>query len=408
MKFIHAADLHLDSPFEGLKQVPEPVWQLVYQAPFTATTRLVDQAIDQQVDFVLLTGDLFDRETQSVTAQLFLNTQLQRLIDAQIGVYLSFGNHDYQTDGQAIALPEGVHAFDSSVSTVLTTTHNQQRVAISGFSYPTRWLDTDMAAQFPERGDADFQIGMLHGALQQSRDNHYAPFTLGELTDKHYDYWALGHIHKPQFLAEQPPVVYAGTIQGRHKNESGDHGYMLVTSENQQLNPEFVPVNPVDWVSLTVAITDQQTETELIDFVLRQLATLTDTAVFKLVSLTLTNVESLPGQVLTQLNNGNWFDRLSQIQEDRYETNRCWIYECRLQPADAQIQYSQLDAQFWTDAKAAVFTTDVLTSAAGKKLLSYPFLADHLRDSTTLADSQARAESELLQQARLEADNHAD
>ncbi|WP_054706843.1 metallophosphoesterase family protein [Secundilactobacillus paracollinoides] len=118
MKFIHAADLHLDSPFEGLRQLPEPVWQLIYQAPFKATQQLVDQAIDQEVAFVLLAGDLFDRETQSVAAQLFLNEQLQRLIDAQIGVYLCFGNHDYQTANQAIDLPEGVHVFVSTVSTM--------------------------------------------------------------------------------------------------------------------------------------------------------------------------------------------------------------------------------------------------------------------------------------------------
>ncbi|ANZ62218.1 hypothetical protein AYR62_07250 [Secundilactobacillus paracollinoides] len=408
MKFIHAADLHLDSPFEGLRQLPEPVWQLIYQAPFKATQQLVDQAIDQEVAFVLLAGDLFDRETQSVAAQLFLNEQLQRLIDAQIGVYLCFGNHDYQTANQAIDLPEGVHVFVSTVSTMTLTTRNQKRVAISGFSYPTRWLETDMAAQFPVRGDVDYHIGMLHGALRQSGTNHYAPFTLDELRETHYDYWALGHIHKPEVLQEQPPIVYAGTIQGRHKNEAGEHGYTLVRSQDTRLVPSFVPVNPVDWVTLAITVTDQQSETELIDLVFEQLSRLTDETTFKLVSLTLTNVEALPGQVVAQLNNGNWFDRLSQLQEDQYEANRCWIYETHSQPAATDIHYSQLDAEFWKAAQADVFTGDELTKAAGKKLLSYPFLADHLLASTTLEDTQERAENELLQQARLEADDHAD
>lgn len=97
-----------------------------------------------------------------------------------------------------------------------------------------------------------WHIGMLHGAVRQSQDNHYAPFTIDELIAKNYDYWALGHIHKHQFLNEKPPIVYSGNPQGRHKNEAGQHGYYLVESQGNKLVPQFKPVAEIEWTSLTV------------------------------------------------------------------------------------------------------------------------------------------------------------
>lgn len=221
VKFIHAADLHLDSPFRGLSDLPAAVKQRVYQAPFTATQRLVDRAIQERVDFVVLVGDLFDRDTQSVQAQLFLRDQLQRLVDTGIGVYLSYGNHDYLTEQSTLSLPDGVTVFGREVTTAEFTTATQQRVAISGFSYDQRWLTTDRVAEFPDRSEVDFQIGMLHGAVRTGAQDQYAPFTVAELQAKRYDYWALGHIHQQQALSMTPPIIYAGAIQGRHQNETG-------------------------------------------------------------------------------------------------------------------------------------------------------------------------------------------
>ncbi|WP_054660414.1 metallophosphoesterase family protein [Secundilactobacillus kimchicus] len=118
MKFIHSADLHLDSPFEGLKQLPDEVWQRVYRSPFLALTKLVDIAIENQVDFVLLAGDLYDQDTQSVAAQLSLKDQLQRLLDHQIAVYLSYGNHDYHpAESASIGIPADVVQFGPAVTT---------------------------------------------------------------------------------------------------------------------------------------------------------------------------------------------------------------------------------------------------------------------------------------------------
>ncbi|GAX01248.1 metallophosphoesterase family protein [Secundilactobacillus silagei] len=406
MKFIHAADLHLDSPFEGLQHLPKTLWQRVHEAPFKATEKMVTDAIGQQVDFVLLVGDLFDRETQSVQAQVFLNEQLQRLIDAKIAVLVSFGNHDYITDDQQLSLPEGVRVFGSDVTTEMLTTHDHTRVAISGFSYADRWLEEDVVPQFPSRGTADFQIGMLHGAVKQGAVNHYAPFAVSELAATHYDYWALGHIHKPSVLSEQPPIIYAGTLQGRHKLESGEHGYQLVSSQGQQLNHQFVPADSLRWSSLSLTVDETTTDVKLIETVQAALKAVKPD-VFELIELKLTGIEKLSASMLSRLNDGTWLERFDQTQKRTYQQSHTWVYEVTVAPTDQPVQYAKLDAAFWQRAQATVFTADNVEMTAGK-LMQYPFIADHLRDPQTTARLTDRAKNELLAQSRLEDDNDAD
>lgn len=406
MKFIHAADLHLDSPFEGLQRLPKALWEQIHQAPFNATKKMVTDAIEQKVDFVLLVGDLFDRETQSVQAQVFLNDQLQRLVDAGIAVFVSFGNHDYLTGEQQLTLPENVSVFGGEVATKQLTTADHTRVAISGFSYADRWLKEDMISQFSKRGTADFQIGMLHGAVKQGDDNHYAPFTVSELTGTHYDYWALGHIHKPSVLAEQPPIIYAGTIQGRHKLETGQHGYQLVSSQGQRLERQFVPADQVRWSSLALTVDKDTTDASLIDAVQVALAQ-RQSAVFELIALKLTGIEKLSASLLSRLNDGTWLERLDQTQKKTYSKAHAWIYEVNVQPTDQPVQYAKLDAAYWQRAQASVFTPDNVEMTAGK-LMQYPFIAEHLRDPKTTANLTDRAKNELLAQSRLEEENDAD
>ncbi|GAW98412.1 metallophosphoesterase family protein [Secundilactobacillus mixtipabuli] len=406
MKFIHAADLHLDSPFEGLQRLPKALWQQIHEAPFKATEKMVTDAIDEQVDFVLLVGDLFDRETQSVSAQVFLNEQLQRLIDAGIAVFVSFGNHDYLTADQTLSLPEGVTVFGSDVTTELLTTADHSRVAISGFSYADRWLEEDVVEKFPKRSTADFQIGMLHGAQKQGESNHYAPFTVGELAATNYDYWALGHIHKPGVLAKQPPIIYSGTIQGRHKLESGEHGYQLVSSQGQQLRRQFVAVDQVRWASLSLAVDEETTDDSLIQAVQAALLEM-KTAVFQLIDLKLTGIEKLSASLLSRLNDGTWLERLDQAQKKAYRQSQAWVYEVTVQPSSQPVRYAKLDAAYWQRAQETVFTPDNVEMTAGK-LMQYAFIANHLRDPKTTAKLMDQAKNDLLAQSRLEEENDAD
>ena len=228
MKFIHTADLHLDSPFSNLMggQMPTELWDLIYKSTYRSFQRIVDAAIKQQVDFVLIVGDLFDRRTRSVKAQNFLERCLKKLDQYQIPVYLSFGNHDYYNgDYHALRYPRNTHVFPARVTTKFLDLRNGQRVGITGFSYQRRWESQRMIDRFqPKRDNVDYQIGMIHGQVSGGHSN-YTPFNVNELKAKQYDYWALGHVHKRQALCSQPPAGYCGNIQGRNPNENGDKGY---------------------------------------------------------------------------------------------------------------------------------------------------------------------------------------
>ncbi len=397
MKFIHTGDLHLDSPFLGLTEMPDQLWKQVHQSTFTAFKRIVDAAINQTVDFVLIVGDIYDRDHHSAEAEDFFAEQCQRLADHHIPVYLSYGNHDYQRVTSRFLLPENVHVFHNQVETKTLTLNSGQRVAVTGFSYDQRWLDQDYAAQYPQRpADVDWQIGMLHGAVRTGNDqqDHYAPFTTSELLALHYDYWALGHIHKHQVLNEQPPVVYCGNPQGRHKNEDGQHGYYLVESHGDHLVPEFCSVAPIEWHQETVTVNGDETSQQLVDDIIQQVDNPTAEDAFEMVEVQLPT-DQLSAGLKRQVLAGAILERLQNTCED--QQLRWWPYQLTLQSISEQLpKITDLDEKYWSESAKHVFISDQIMELAGK-LANYPFVADHLEDQHLITELQKSA-TQLLGQ----------
>lgn len=392
MKFIHTGDLHLDSPFLGLTEMPDQLWQQVHQSTFNALARIVDAAVDQSVDFVLIVGDIYDRDHHSAEAEDFFAEQCQRLAEHQIPVFLSYGNHDYQQVTDHSLLPSNVQVFGNQVETKSLTLAGGQKVVISGFSYDQCWLDQDYVAQYQQRsGDADWQIGMLHGALQTGnpQQDHYAPFTINELLNLHYDYWALGHIHKHQVLQEQPPIVYCGNPQGRHKNEDGQHGYYLVESQGDHLVPHFQPVAPIEWQQQTVTVPEVETSRQLVEEIVRQVTTpADDKEAFKMVDIQVP-AKQLNAGLQRQLLAGTILEHLQNACEDQHL--RWWPYQLNLKAAGDQLpKITDLDAKYWADSAHQVFTNEHIMELAGK-LTNYPFIADRLASQQLISDLQQAA-----------------
>lgn len=254
VKFLHIADCHLDTPFKTIaNHNPNLVKQMV-SATRKSFQTLMDVAIDHHVDFVCIVGDSFNSQEPSVSSQLFFQKQLERLHEAQIPVYLVFGNHDYNQGQLHVTFPENVHVFPQHVTTYTLKTRTQQSVHVTGFSYHTRHVSERMIQQYPNRLVGDMHIGLLHGSLD-NQSGDYAPFTLNELTSKQYDYWALGHIHKREIIQQNPPIVYSGSIQGLNRNETGDKGGYLVTLE-KGTPAKMEPINTatVLWHQLTIDV----------------------------------------------------------------------------------------------------------------------------------------------------------
>lgn len=246
--FIHCADLHLDSPFKGLSHLPENALKQVRQSTFQALDQLVEQAIHHQVDFVLMVGDMFDQEDQSMRAHMAFRHALQRLKEHEISVYLSFANHDYlKSHTFPHHYPSNVYWFDREEVQAFPFKKEDQLLAqIYGFSYENRTVSIDKSKEYQKTADECFHIGMLHGSKGDSEHMPYAPFSLQALKQKGFDYWALGHIHKREVLsAHHPAIVYPGNMQGRSSKETGEKGCYLVTLTEQETICHFLPLAPI-------------------------------------------------------------------------------------------------------------------------------------------------------------------
>ncbi len=265
MKFIHAADLHIDSPMRGLDSYEGAPVALLRGATRRALMGLVDLALREQVDLVVLAGDIFDRELGDFSAALFFREQMIRLTGAGIRVFVVKGNHD--AEGQiSKRLPDvpGVHVFSAHHAEVIDLPY--LGVAVHGKSFPERVVSVDLVPSYQDAIAGRFNIGVLHTSLT-GRPGHdpYAPTDVPTLVAKNYDYFALGHIHAREVVREaNPRIVFPGNLQGRHVGETGSKGCELVTVEgNAVISAEHVSLDVVRWHALALDATGLDSVTAL-------------------------------------------------------------------------------------------------------------------------------------------------
>ncbi|EIZ2436047.1 exonuclease SbcCD subunit D [Listeria monocytogenes] len=257
IQFLHMADLHLDSPFIGLSTLPQPLFSAIQESTFQSLERITTVAIKEAVDFVLIAGDIYDSEDQSVRAQARFAKEMKRLEAANIPVFMIHGNHDFiEKHKEKLALPSNVHVFSEQVEVMSYKTVTGVSVNIYGFSYNERHIRSSRVDEYKIQGDADFHIALLHGSEVSSSEEHdvYAPFRVQEISKKGFDYWALGHIHKRQLLAESPSIYYPGNIQGRNRKESGEKGASIVTLSEASTTIDFIGTSPIIWEEAVITL----------------------------------------------------------------------------------------------------------------------------------------------------------
>ena len=279
-RFLHAADLHIDSPLRGLEADPDAPADRIRTATRAAYTNLVKLALHTQVAFVLISGDLFDGEWQDWRTGQFFTQETARLTRAGIRVFCIRGNHDAASvvTGR-LALPPGARMLrtDQPESVRLA----ELNVVIHGMGFSTRSVAENVVPRYPSPLAGHLNIGMLHTSATDSGTHEtYAPCTTEQLIAHGYDYWALGHVHTRKELKRTPCwIVFPGNTQGRHIREDGPKGATLVTVQDGRIvDVAHHDLDVVRWALLPVNLTDAATEDDAFATVRAQLEAALDAA----------------------------------------------------------------------------------------------------------------------------------
>jgi DNA repair exonuclease SbcCD nuclease subunit len=250
-RFVHAADLHLDTPFEGIRGVAPEVGRALREASLDAFDALVELCLEQEAAFLLIAGDVYDGAERGLRAQLRFRAGLERLAAAGVRVFVVHGNHDPSEEGWSAIRewPEGVTVFGPErVAGVPLVRAGERLATVYGISYGRRDVHENLSLAFPRdgrarQGEDGLRVGLLHCNAGGNTDHApYAACSLSDLVAADIDYWALGHVHGRRILAGDagadaggPWVVYPGNLQGRspHPAEQGAKGAYVVEAETR-------------------------------------------------------------------------------------------------------------------------------------------------------------------------------
>ncbi len=330
-KFIHAADVHLDSPLRGLFRYEGAPVDELRAATRQALERLIRLATEEEVAFVLLAGDIYDGDWKDYNTGLFFASQMSKLSIAGIRVFLISGNHDAQSQiTKTIRLPENVRALSTRAPETILL--EELGVAIHGRGFARRAVTEDISASYPGARAGCLNIGMLHTSAN-GREGHepYAPCTVAGLAAKGYDYWALGHVHKREVLSEDPWIVFPGNIQGRYIREQGAKGCSLVTVEDGAVRSvEHRAVDVVRWHHVQVDATDADDGDEIVERVGQaiQQKIEKDNAVLHAARVTVSGRCGAHAEL--QAKTDHWINQIRAVATD-VSNGEAWIEKVRIQ-----------------------------------------------------------------------------
>lgn len=338
MKFIHSADIHLDSPLRGLERYDGAPVDELRRATRRALENLVKLAIDEQVAFVLVAGDIYDGDWKDYNTGLFFLRQMNRLRDAGIRVFIIRGNHDAASQiTKELTLPDNVHEFPAKKPS--TVSLEDLGVAIHGQSFSSRSVPEDLSANYPLPLPGLINIGLLHTSAD-GREGHedYAPCTPAGLLSRHYDYWALGHVHQREIIKQDPWVVFSGNTQGRDAKETGVKGCTLVTADDGRiLEVEHRALDVVRWERCLVDASQASDEGEVVERVREELLSKSEGADGRLLAARI--IVSGACRAHTMLS--NHYERFvaeCRAQANDIGSSQVWVEKVRLLTcAEAQI-----------------------------------------------------------------------
>lgn len=323
MRFLHAADIHLDSPLRGLRARARERGEEIADAPRAAFVKLIDFAIEQKIDLLLLAGDNWDGGHSDYGSLLFFADQMTRLNREGIRVVTIQGNHDAENQLR-LTMPENVRMLSSR--SPRSELFNDLGVVVHGQSYPRRDVEENLAAKYPAAVPGVVNIGLLHTAVTGYAGAHkpYAPCTIQDLRDKSYEYWALGHVHARTELNRDPWIVYPGNLQTRFMREAGEKGATIVTVRDSRIDEvEHVPLDVVRWMTVAVDVTGCTTQDRLAGMLQERLRDAILAAGGRTVAARLSLTGATPLHQALKVDADQWLE--AEIERARLDLDNLWL-----------------------------------------------------------------------------------
>jgi exonuclease SbcD len=275
MKFVHAADLHIDSPLRGLERYQGAPVEIIRGATRRAVEHLVELCLEEDAKLLVLCGDLYDGDWKDYSTGLFFCQQMARLREANVVVAWIRGNHDAASRlTQHLRPTDNVHELSHARPVTLEREIDGVPVALHGQGFPKAKITEDLTDRYPAPVSGAFNLGLLHTALD-GREGHdaYAPCRVESLVNKGYDYWALGHVHQREQVHREPWIVFPGNLQGRHARETGKKGATLVTVSGGRVSDvEARALDEVRWVHVVYDANQAASTDDVVDGVREQVA----------------------------------------------------------------------------------------------------------------------------------------
>ncbi|MEX2120497.1 MAG: hypothetical protein WD847_12955 [Pirellulales bacterium] len=317
-RFIHASDFHLERPLFGLAAVPEHLRELFVDAPYLAARRVFDAALAEEVDFMVLAGDLAEPEMAGPGGPLFLVEQFKRLQERGIAVYWAGGQVDPPEAWPAsIALPDNVRVFSRQRPEEVVHHRDGERLArLVGFS--RRRGHKIRPGDFWPDSKGPFSIALTYG----TGDN-------AALAARGIDYWALGGRHTQDTHHDGRCLLhYPGTVQGREPAEPGPRGCTLVQVIEGPPQLRQVPCDVVRWLDEAVEVDETTTADALRQMLGRRLQSLA--AATPGLDLLVSWTADGGGKLLDELGRGTLAARLLAGLNEEFGRRRPAVFSTRL------------------------------------------------------------------------------
>ena len=329
-RFIHAADIHLDSPLRGLERYEGAPVEELRSATRQALASLVQLAVTEQAAFVLIAGDLYDGDWKDYNTGLFFANEMRKLREAGIDVFVLSGNHDAQSQiSKSVRLPENVRQL--STRKPETVVREDLGVAIHGRGFSKRAVPEDISHTYPPALKDTLNMGMLHTSAGGSEGHDtYAPCTVDGLAAKGYDYWALGHVHRREVLSRDPWIVFPGNIQGRHIRESGPKGCTVVEVDGGDIvSVEHRDLDVVRWRRCDVDVKGADTGDDAVDRVGKAIEAMIEEGDGRLLALRVTLSGSCKAHPELVGDTANWVSQVRAVGTD-VSGGRVWIEKVKI------------------------------------------------------------------------------